>query len=279
MASLSSSIGLQYHVRSISLPSRLHPHSNKIEAQLNKLKTWETSFDSKVPSSAETALLQRQHGMLVEEALEGSIGLLDLCSKTRDFLLVMKEKVLGLQLVLRSKGGDCIESDMSAYTLCKKRVKKEAAKCLGALKQMEKKFGSSTDLLDVNHYLSVVIRVLGEVTSATISVLRSLLLFMLLTTSTTKPSGWSLISKLILTRSSTSERGSDKIFNEVESVDVALHSLHRCIPSNDAKIDVEMARKRLQKLDGSIEGLEARLDCLFRRLIQNRVSLLNILAH
>ncbi|KAF5960873.1 hypothetical protein HYC85_002082 [Camellia sinensis] len=180
----------------------------------------------------------------------------------------MKEKVLGLQLVLRSKGGDCIESDMNAYTLCKKRVKKEAAKCLGALKQMEKKFGSSTDLLDVNHYLSVVIRVLGEVTSATISVLRSLLLFMLLTTSTTKPSGWSLISKLILTRSSTSERGSDKIFNEVESVDVALHSLHRCIPSNDAKIDVEMARKRLQKLDGSIEGLEARLDCFSNRKAQ-----------
>ncbi|KAL7231230.1 hypothetical protein ACSBR2_009488 [Camellia fascicularis] len=306
MASSPSSICLQYQFRSISLPSRLHPHSTKIEAQLNKLRTWETSLVSTVPPSAEIvktglvglaelyisvdelihspvtqqALLQHRDGLTVEEALEGSIELLDSCGKTRDFLLVMKEHVQGLQSVLRRKGGDLsIESDINAYMLCKKRVKKETAKCLRALKQMENKFGSFPVLLDVNHYLSMVIRVFREGTSITISILRSLFLFLSQTTSKTKPSGWSLISKFMLTRPSTSERGSDKVSNEGESVDVALHSLLRCIPSNDANIDVQMARKRLQKLDGCIEGLEGGLDYLFRRLIQNRVSLLNILAH
>ena len=55
MENSSASSGLQYHLRSISLPSRLHhPHSIKIESELHKLKTWETLLVSPAPLSAET---------------------------------------------------------------------------------------------------------------------------------------------------------------------------------------------------------------------------------
>ncbi|XP_059642386.1 uncharacterized protein LOC132284312 [Cornus florida] len=302
MAVSSATLGLQYHVRSISLPSRLHPHSIKIEAELNKLKSWEASTTT-VPLTAETiriglvglaelytyveelihspqtqqSLFQPQHGVLVEEALEGSASLLDSCGAARDLILLMKEHVQELQSALRRKGGDSsIESNINAYTCFRKIMKKEISKCLRALKQMENRT-SSSPLLDADHYLSVVIRILTEVTAITISVLRTFLLFFSASALKTKSGGWSLISKLMLTRSATSKT-SEKIFNDAESVDLALQSLHGCFRSHDAKVDVQMARRRLQALDGSIETLEAGLDCLFRCLVQNRVSLLNILV-
>ncbi|KAA8547568.1 hypothetical protein F0562_003997 [Nyssa sinensis] len=290
--SSSASLGLQYHFRSISLPSRLHPHNIKIEAELNKLKTWAISSNpTTVPLSADTiqtalaglvelyscveellhspltqqALLQHQHEMLVEEALEGSVGLLDSCGVARDLFLAMKEHGQALQSVLRRKGGDLsIENNISAYMCLRKKVQKEIVKSLRTLKQIENKIGSSI-LLDVNHHLSMVIGVLREVTVITISVFRSFFLFLSIPSSMTKPGGWSLISKLMFTRSAASERD-QKIFNEVGGVDFALHSLHGCIRRNDAKDDVQMARRRLQALDASIDSLEARLDCLFRSI-------------
>ncbi|PSS29945.1 Sorting nexin mvp1 like [Actinidia chinensis var. chinensis] len=299
----SSSTGLQYPIRSISLPSRLNPQSIKVEAELNKLKAWETSLVSTIPVCAETvrtglvglaelyicvedlilspitqqALLQHQNGLIVEEALEGSIGLLDSCSEARDLLSMMKEQVQDLESVLRRKGGDLsVGSNINAYMCCRKKVKKEIGKGLRQLKKSENRI-MSNPLFDVNQYLSMVVRVLKDVSFITISVLRSLMLFLSVPASWTRPGGWSLISKLVLTRQVASERGGE-IFNEVGSVDVVLKSLHGGIRSNDAKINVQRTMQRLQALDATIKGLEGGLDCLFRRLIRNRVSLLNISA-
>ncbi|KAA8532049.1 hypothetical protein F0562_006809 [Nyssa sinensis] len=289
MAGSSASLALQYHVRSISLPSRLHPSSTKIETELNKLTNWAISSASTiVPLTADTirtglvglaelynyveelvnsplnqqALLQHQHRILVEEALQ--VGLLDSCGVAKDLLLMMKEHVQDLQSALRRKVGDLsIGSNISAY-ICfrKKLIKKDIPKSLRALKQIESKIGSSTRL-DENHHLSMVIGMLRKVIAITISVFRAFLLFLSDSNSKAKPSGWSLISKLMLTRSVASERG-QKIFNEVGRVDSTLHSLRGCIQSNDAKVDVQMAHRRLQTLDASIESLEAGLDRLFR---------------
>ncbi|XAR73707.1 hypothetical protein NMG60_11007771 [Bertholletia excelsa] len=304
MATSTASAGFQCHLRSISLPSRLHPQSTKVEAELNKLKTWELSLVSAVPTSAETiriglvglaelyncveelvdsplaqqAFLQHQHGELVEEALEGSIALLDSVSTARDLLLLMKQQIQELQSTLRRRGGDflIVESNIRAYTCCRKKVKKEAAKSLRELKHMEEKIGSSSLLLGASPYLPMVVRILREVTSITISVLRSLLLFLVAPPSE-KPKGWSLISKLVLVKPVTSARG-HKVFNEMGGVDDALNCLHGGMKGSDAKYDLQQSRRRLQALDAGIEGLEGGLDCLFRRLIQTRVTLLNVLA-
>ncbi len=47
---------------------------------------------------------------------------------------------------------------------------------------------------------------------------------------------------------------------------------------NDTKVHVQLTRERLETLDDGIKSLEARLDGLFRCLIQHRVTLLNILT-
>ncbi|KAH7849631.1 hypothetical protein Vadar_020660 [Vaccinium darrowii] len=207
MESSLSSTCLQYQFRSISLPSRLHPHNTTIDLELQKLKTWQSSLvSSTVPASGETirtglvglanlysgveeliqspisqqVLVQHRNGVLVEEALEGSIGFLDSCNMARDLLLMTKENVQDLQSVLRRKGGDLsIERSINAYNSSKKKVKKESAKCLRALKKMEKKYDSCS-LSDANYYyVSHLIRVLREVSAATISVLRSFFFFFL----------------------------------------------------------------------------------------------------
>ncbi|XP_057469662.1 uncharacterized protein LOC130758743 [Actinidia eriantha] len=184
----SSSTGLQCPIRSISLPSKLNPQSIKVEDELNKLKAWETSLVSTIPLCAETvrtglvglaelyicvedlilspvtqqALLQHQNGIIVEEALEGSIGLLDSCSVVQDSLAMMKEHVQDLESVLRRKGGDLsVGSNIDAYMCCRKKVKKEIGKGLRELKKSENRIGSNP-LLDVNQYLSTVVRVLRE---------------------------------------------------------------------------------------------------------------------
>ncbi|XP_058185963.1 uncharacterized protein LOC131303208 [Rhododendron vialii] len=297
-----SSTCLQYQYRSISLPSRLHPQNTKVEAELTKLKTWQSSIvSSTAPTSGETirtglvglaelyncveelinspitqqALVQHGKGVLAEEALEGSIRLLDSCNVARDLFLMVKQNVQDLQSVLRRKGGDlAIEKNINTYNSTKKRVKKESAKCLKALKKMENQI-ESRSLSGVNYHLSNVIRVFREVIIVTISVLRLLFLFLSMPAdSTTRSGGWSLIKKLVVSR----PRG-DKIVNEFGRVDVALQSMHGCIRNDDIpNIDVQITRRRLEALGDSMEGLESGLDCLYRKLIQNRVSLLNVLA-
>ncbi|KAK3224439.1 hypothetical protein Dsin_011464 [Dipteronia sinensis] len=88
-------------------------------------------------------------------------------------------------------------------------------------------------------------------------------------TKSSSSSGWSLIP---------AASSGQHIFNEVGSVDIALCNLHRKIRKSEVKIDVQMASRRLETLDATIKDLETRLDCLFRRLIQNRVTLPNILT-
>ncbi|GFY87808.1 hypothetical protein Acr_05g0014470 [Actinidia rufa] len=203
----SSSTGLQYPIRSISLPSRLNPQSIKVEAELNKLKAWETSLVSTIPLCAETVRT-------------GLVGLAELYICVEDLILspiTPHEPYFNTKM---TKGGDLsIGSNINAYMCCRKKVKKEIGKGLRQLKKSENRI-MSNPLFDVNQYLSMV-------------------------------AGW---------------------------VVTDLESLHGGIRSNDAKIDVQRTMQRLQALDATIKGLEGGLDCLFRRLIRNRVSLLNISA-
>ncbi|XP_021275071.1 uncharacterized protein LOC110409897 [Herrania umbratica] len=292
-------------VRSISLPSRVHPTSVKLEAALNHSEAWKTSSHSTAAvSSGETIqielvgvvelyncvqeiisspqikqkLLHYQNGKLVEEALDESVTFLDTCGKGRDLLLKMKEHVQTLQSALRRRRGDLsIENEVAAYINFRKKVKEEVAKCLGALKKIESKIGSST-LLDEDQHLLMVFKGLREASSITNSVFQSLLLFLSMPSMKARVGRWPKISKLIPTRLLSSEK-EQNVMNEVGSVDLAVYSINGHLKIGDTMAEVEMMQKMLKTLDASIDGFEAGLDCIFKCLVQNRVTFLNIITH
>ncbi|XP_009601277.1 uncharacterized protein [Nicotiana tomentosiformis] len=290
------------HVRSISFPSRTQLEYLKVEIELNRLKTWESSSISSTatPLSLNTiqkgivglaelyncvqnllespttqqALLKHQMGRLVEEALESSVGLIDSCGTTRELVLMMKEQVQDLQSVLRRKVGDSsIQHCVDAYISFRKKVKKDVAKSLKALKQIESKIGSSPQV-DLDQSLSKLLSLLREVSVLTISVLRSQLSFLSAPASKAKKNGWSLISKMLVTKSLAS-KGHEKSINEVECVDFVLCSY---LDGSDFKADIPMIQRKLNTLNSGLQGLEAGTDSLSRLLIRNRVCLLNILT-
>ncbi|KAJ8567687.1 hypothetical protein K7X08_019895 [Anisodus acutangulus] len=285
----SKSTSLPCPIRSISLPTRLHPNGLNIGAELNKL----TSLEMSSSHSAETiqagvlglvelynsfqeliqypntqkTLVQHQNGAIVEEALEGSLELLDSCALTRNLFCNIKEQVQHIQSALRRKGGDLsIERDIGNYFVFRKKMKKEIVKNLRKLKHMENRIGSSL-FLDIEQHLR-------EVTGMTISVFKALLVFLSCQDTNIKPRGWSMISKLMITKSCQG----GQIFSDMGSVDIALGNLREDIKNNNAKVDVNIARRRIQTLSDCIEGFEAGLESLYKQLIQSRVSFLNVLA-
>ncbi|MCD7448741.1 hypothetical protein HAX54_045680 [Datura stramonium] len=291
------------HVRSISFPSRSQPEYLRVEIELNRLKTWESSSISSsttTPLSLNTiqqglvvlaelyncvqdllnspktqqSLLKHQMGRLAEEVLEASVGLIDSCGTTRELVLMMKEQVQDLQSALRRKAGDSsTQSSLNAYINFRKKVKKDVAKSSKTLAQMENKIESSLPV-DSDQSLSNLLAVLRQVSILTISVLRSQLCFLSSPASKAKKNGWSLISKMIVPKS-VACKGDEKTINEVECVDFALCShLH----SSDFKVDVPMIQRKLQTLNTGLQAIEAGTECLSRLLIRNRVCLLNILT-
>ncbi|KAJ8764251.1 hypothetical protein K2173_005991 [Erythroxylum novogranatense] len=291
--------------RSISLPSRPHPNSVKLEAELAKLKTWESSSASSnrfsgaediqaglvmlaelfnciqefIQSPITQQAFQHQHSYMVEKALDGSVGLLDVCSSARDLLLSMKGHVQDLQSAFRRRGvNSCIESNILAYISFRKKAKKDINKSLQELKRLENNVESF--LLDIEHHLFFVLSMIREARIKAICIFQSLVLFLAAPLTARNTNGWSIIiSKVIRSGSSAkASRKTQKVFNEVENVDVALLCINGRIRKGDAKVELQEVQGRLETLNVSMRGLEAKIDCMFRCLIQNRVSLLNLVA-
>ncbi|KAK9010966.1 hypothetical protein V6N11_043828 [Hibiscus sabdariffa] len=266
-------------VRSISLPSRLQ--LNSIETELNELKTFgvlpglqttrgggetiRAGFTrlAKLYNNIELviqsphthrALHHQQNVKPVEEALDDSVRLLDLCGTTRELIMMMKEQVQDLQSALRRRGRDSsIGNDIHAYISFRKKLKKNIAKSLGVLKRLECYNNNvAFPLYDLDCHLLRVVKSLKQSNTVAISMFRSLLSFISMPVMKTKAGGWSLISKLIPV---TGDRN-QKLFNEVGIVDFTLYTLHRRVRKNDAKIDARVELRRLETLSATIEDLE-----------------------
>ncbi|XP_019421905.1 PREDICTED: uncharacterized protein LOC109331695 [Lupinus angustifolius] len=282
-------------LRSISLPIRVHPFSQRVEALLNHLKPHHSqSLSSNICLDSETiqsdllvlselyncmeelfhspqtqqALVHYQDGKLVEDALSGSVILLDACGSARDLLMVLKEHVQSLQSAIRRRKGDSsIENSISAYDSFRKKAKKEISKQFGKLKKMENKVNFNISLINQDQQLIFLAKVLREASNITISILCSLLLFMSMPALRISK-GSSLISKLKPIRLFSSQKEQKNTINGVADLNIALN-----------KGEVQGAFRLLETLNVSIDGLEGGIDCIFRCLVKNRVSFLNMLAH
>src|ERR1044072_4942472 len=144
------------HIRSNSLPSAPHPHVSECEEQLQRLK------DSKATSSVSHKLnglldlhdcidkllqlpikqqaLARECGeKSVDDTLEGSLKLLDICGELQGFLLASKESMYELQSVMRRRRGDetGLKVEGAKYLASRKKLNKAIRKSLANLKAMK----------------------------------------------------------------------------------------------------------------------------------------------
>ncbi|OMO85485.1 hypothetical protein COLO4_21599 [Corchorus olitorius] len=202
------------------------------------------------------ALVHQNQEKWVHQVSEASLRMLDVCGISRDVLLLVKEHVQDLQFTLRRVSTDeaDIGTKIAVYNRFSKKLKKETLKCLHSLKGMGNKSMITSDYTIDDNLLKVV-DVLKEVRVTAISVVESLLSLISIPWLERKSGKGSFASKFMM-------RSSCQNFYDI-SDEMALQS----------------ANKRLEAVEITIEDLEAELECIFRRLIQTRVLLLNILTN
>lgn len=219
---------ITYHVRSTSLPSASHPLIVNSEGRLERLKSSQATSSSSHVSICHNLsglvdlfdsvddvlqLSQSHHGKCVEEVLDESLRLLDLCGTIRDVLSQMKEIVQKLESSLRRKRGDSgLSNEVGAYMVSRKQLNKLIYKIFGGLKRMEKSY--TTTSLEKDSLSSM----LREIEGISLTVFDSLLSF--ISQPKARSKSLSFVSKLLQSKRVSCEREAD--INEVEKLDINL---------------------------------------------------------
>ncbi|XP_044508828.1 uncharacterized protein LOC123227771 [Mangifera indica] len=275
-----------FHARSNSLPSRSHPLVSQIDELLCRLRATEVTSSSTsncvngltdlydlvnnflLLPLTQQVLAQECNGRQVDELLDESLKLMDVCSTTRDALLQIKEDAQQLESILRRRrtNESVVSNQVGQYFSLRKNANKVIRKSLKYSK-------SSSTVLD--NETAATISLLREVEGVTFRVFELLFSYI---SGHLKPTGWSLISKLMHSKRLLLEENATEC-NEFEQVDAELYNLlghkTRKCSSNGAENAVNV----LGKLESSIQDLEEGMENLLRRLIKARVTLLNIINH
>ncbi|KAI3855206.1 hypothetical protein MKX03_026064 [Papaver bracteatum] len=229
-----------------SFPTRSNPLAAAVEEQLCILRS------SVLTSSISNNLvalknlyecvedfLSTEDGKCLDTVLDRSVMLLDVCGAVKDVSSQMKQSAQDLQSSIRRQS-----NEFDAYMTSRKKACKVIQKCLSDIKK------------NTNKNNDLVTDVLTEVEATTLAVFESILSFL------SAPKQRSLVSKL------TTKSATQQVVNEVTKVDVALKS---------KVIEAKEVQKSLAFLEMNLQELEDGLESVFRGLIKNRVSLLNIL--
>ncbi|XP_050899403.1 uncharacterized protein LOC127106158 [Lathyrus oleraceus] len=282
------------HLRSNSLPSAPHPLVSQLEDNLHRLKTSEGASSAssslicnklngmqdlhdcidkllQLPIQQQT-LVQECNEKCVDELLEGSLRILDICSIAKDFLLLSTENIHELQSIIRRRRGNetGFTVEGAKYMAFRKNMKKQIRKKLVNLRSLKNDLISSSSNNKENNSLPML-RFLKEAEAVTLSSLEHLLLFICDPKGHSKNGRWSAISKLMHSKRVVCD-SQDSDTNEFEKVDAALSSLisHKSLSTENCPMeDLEMC----------IQDLEIGVEQISRKLIRNRVSLLNIFNH
>ncbi|GMN73497.1 hypothetical protein TIFTF001_052197, partial [Ficus carica] len=194
-----------HHTRSNSFPSRQHPLIPEFDEQLCRLRSSEADSSSSTSLSGklsglkdlqdcvdkllllplnQQALSKQRNEKWVDELLDGSLRVLDMCNTAKDALTQSKESAQEIQSIMRRRRGDesSLSCEVKKFLNSRKVVKKTLRKA------MENK--CSFSLLSEDQE---IVSMLREVQSVTLSVFESVLSFI----SGPKSSSWSLVSKLM----------------------------------------------------------------------------------
>ena len=289
----------EYHARSISLPSRPHPLVPEFDDCLCRIRafqaassSWSSSMSHRLsglkdlhdfidgllllPGTQQT-LAYHRHEKWVDELLDGSLKLLDVCGTAKDALLQTREHAHGLQSSIRRRrvGENGISAEIGEYLASRKKVKKAMDKALRNLKGMENKCSFSP--LNKDPETISIVRMLMEVEAVTLTVVESLFSSIAGATGQSKPTGWSLVSKLMHHKRVVCEEAATNL-TEFEKMDSALSFLIGFKTKSVNLVQIHNMQSELGKLESSIQDLEEGVELLCRCLIKSRVSLLNILS-
>ncbi|KAI3699322.1 hypothetical protein L2E82_43556 [Cichorium intybus] len=238
----------KFQKKSISLPCRSHPSIFRIEEELNKIKESSSGtksaddicnhlsqlvklyhfMDDLLALPGTQNLISENHNTIwIQEIMDRSMKLLDICGIVRDVVLQMEEHARDLQCALRRpKDHTSIELYIANYHSLRKNSKKDAQELIMSLKQSEKLMYIAA--VPNNHHLTAVIRVLTEVTEVTASIFESVLKY--ISGRVLKPNGWPLVFlKLMQIRSGAfkEDEKHEGFINELEAVDVSLLDILR----------------------------------------------------
>ena len=295
LSAMATNMNTSLHNRSSSVPSAPHPFISKYDENLQRLKASEATSSASSLScklnglhalhdctdkmlqlpTIQQALGRESCKSSVDELLDGSLMLLDICGTAKDVLLQSTESIQGLQsAVRRRRGGEtAFKTEGVKYLSSRKKVKKTIQKTLESFRGFKKGFiptSSNTEDESVS-----MISNLKEAEVVTLIQLESLLSFVSGLRAKPKGSRWTVLSKLMQPKRVCCDSDQSNT-NEFEKVDGELQSLfHK--PSS--VVSVESFQSYMENLDLCIKGLESGIEHLERQLIRTRVSLLNIYNH
>ncbi|KAJ8545688.1 hypothetical protein K7X08_018271 [Anisodus acutangulus] len=214
MAALSSKPN---HIRSISLPGRSHPTTQRVEEELNKLKSLEVSVAPKADTvyngllgleklykciddllNLPQTLSQSLDAKRVDDLLDKSVRLLDVCGTTREHISQLKKI---------------------------KKIKRDAKILVLTLKQMDQETVVPV-FLDADEDTIAAIRALREANAVCISIFQMLLSFLCVPLLKPKQSKWSLLSRLV-----HKDRIAPEVQEENTSLETRLETFEACLHS------------------------------------------------
>ncbi|KAL7155611.1 hypothetical protein ABFS83_03G087500 [Erythranthe nasuta] len=198
-------------------------------------------------------------GNWINELLEGSLKLVDLCALSREIVSLSKESVQDLESsIRRNKAETATSADVSAYVASRKQIAKMVNKSIKNLKSFNHK--STTDNEEVR-------TMLNEAESHDLSVLKSVLTLMSGENEKSSKTNWSLLSKF------TTQN--NRVYSESGAEDLSSLKIQKSTKNMDSKNML----KKLKSSEMTIQEIEEGLEALFRSLVKTRVSLLNVLSH
>ena len=245
-----------YHTRSFSFPSNSHPVVDQLNEELCRLRSSQGASTSSMTNKLTglkdlykcvdefLQLPQSQIKTGLDEVLDGSLRLIDICSTSLDVLVQSKERLLDIQSVLRRRcnGGLNFTNEFSEYIKTRKLVKRVVKKCFKDIQEIVK-------MNEANAKESK----LKDVQSVTVDVFKSLLSYI----GGSQKSNWSF-SKLVHANKAQKETKSISAFDAIDST-------------------VELSQ--LIKLESEIQVIEQDLEWLFRHLVKTRATLLNVVSN
>ncbi|MED6169485.1 hypothetical protein PIB30_021783 [Stylosanthes scabra] len=264
------------HLANLEASDASSPSSSLLRHKLTDLQTLHDCVEKLVllPLTQEV-LVQEHQEKWVDELLDGSLRLLDVCAAAKDALLHTKECAREVQSIIRRKRGGEMEvaAEVRKFLASRKVVKKAILKALANLKSTVKKgkfCPSNKDQQTVS-----LVNLLKDVQVNTLSTLESLLNFISGQTQS-KSSNWSLVSKLMLNNAKKISCTQEGDQNEFSKVDAALQSFVLLTSKPES---ISNLQNQLENLESVIQDFGEGLETLFKRFIKIRVSLLNILNH